>query len=114
MDGKVTINRHVNFDIVVDGYNLTLDANIVLHEYNDRKLAFVKLFNKINSIRMLHKEALDSTGFKFTDKYARVQLAEDELSNIKIGDMYKKCLDILKSALNNYYKLLDSYISEEE
>lgn len=69
MDGKVTLNRHIVFDIDVSGYNLTLDANIVLLEYSDIKMEFIKLFNKINSIRMIDSEAFDDTGFEFTNSY---------------------------------------------
>lgn len=78
MDGKVALNRHIVFDIKVNEYNLTLDANIVLSEYADRKMEFIKLFNKVNSIRMLDGTAFDDTGFEFTNTYARIKLRDSE------------------------------------
>lgn len=106
MDGKVTLNRHIVFDIRVGEYNLTLDANIVLSEYSDRKFEFIKLFNKINSIRMLDSTAFDDTGFEFTNIYARVEIRDIELSEFNIANNYKYHLDKLNSALYCYYESL--------
>lgn len=113
MDGKVTLNRHIVFDIKVNEYNLTLDANIVLLEYSDRKMEFVKMFNTINSIRMLDSEAFDDTGFEFANTYARIKLRDAESSKIKIVDSYKYYLDKLNSALYCYYETLKDGIKGE-
>lgn len=113
MDGKVTLNRHIVFDIKVNEYNLTLDANIVLSEYADRKMEFVKMFNTINSIRMLDSEAFDDTGFEFANTYARIKLRDVESSKIKIADSYKYYLDKLNSALYCYYESLKEEIKGE-
>lgn len=113
MDGKVTLNRHIVFDIKVNEYNLTLDANIVLSEYADRKMEFVKMFNTINSIRMLDSEAFDDTGFEFANTYARIKLRDVESSKIKIADSYKYYLDKLNSALYCYYETLKDGIKGE-
>lgn len=113
MDGKVTLNRHIVFDIKVNEYNLTLDANIVLLEYSDRKMEFVKMFNTINSIRMLDNVAFDDTGFEFTNTYARIKLRDVEASKIKIADSYKYYLDKLNSALYCYYESLKEEIKGE-
>lgn len=112
MDGKVTLNRHIVFDIKVNEYNLTLDANIILLEYSDRKMEFVKMFNTINSIRMLDSEAFDDTGFEFANTYARIKLRDVE-SKIKIADSYKYYLDKLNSALYCYYETLKDGIKGE-
>lgn len=113
MDGKVTLNRHIVFDIKVNEYNLTLDANIVLLEYSDRKMEFVKMFNTINSIRMLDNEAFDDTGFEFANTYTRIKLRDVESSKIKIADSYKYYLDKLNSALYCYYESLKEEIKGE-
>lgn len=113
MDGKVTLNRHIVFDIKVNEYNLTLDANIVLLEYSDRKMEFVKIFNTINSIRMLDSEAFDDTEFEFANTYARIKLRDVESSKIKIADSYKYYLDKLNSALYCYYESLKEEIKGE-
>lgn len=113
MDGKVTLNRHIVFVIKVNEYNLTLDANIVLLEYSDRKMEFVKMFNIINSIRMLDSEAFDDTGFEFTNTYARIKLRDVESSKIKIADSYKYYLDKLNSSLYCYYESLKEEIKGE-
>lgn len=106
MDGKVTLNRHIVFDIDVSGYNLTLDANIVLLEYSDIKMEFIKLFNKINSIRMIDSEAFDDTGFEFTNKYASIKIRDSELPKFDITNSYKYYSDKLNSALYCYYESL--------
>ena len=106
MDGKVTLNRHIVFDIDVSGYNLTLDANIVLLEYSDIKMEFIKLFNKINSIRMIDSGAFDDTGFEFTNKYARIKIRDSELPKFDITNSYKYYSDKLNSALYCYYESL--------
>lgn len=113
MDGKFTLNRHIVFDIRVGEYNLTLDANIVLSEYVDRKMEFIKLFNKLNSIRMLDSTAFDDTGFEFANTYARIKLRDVESSKIKIADSYKYYLDKLNSALYCYYETLKDGIKGE-
>ena len=113
MDGKVTLNRHIVFDIKINEYNLTLDANIVLLEYSDRKMEFVKMFNTINSIRMLDNEAFDDTGFEFANTYTRIKLRDVESSKIKIADSYKYYLDKLNSALYCYYESLKEEIKGE-
>lgn len=113
MDGKVTLNRHIIFDIVVSGYNLSLDANIVLLEYSDRNLEFIKLFNKINSIRMIDDVALNYTRFEFTNTYARIKIQDNDLSKINIANTYKYYLDYLNSSLNSYYETLNEDIKGE-
>lgn len=113
MDGKVTLNRHIVFDIDVSGYNLTLDANIVLLEYSDRKMEFIKLFNKINSIRMINSDAFDDTGFEFTNKYARIKIRDSELPKFDITNSYKYYSDKLNSALYCYYESLKDEIKGE-
>lgn len=113
MDGKVTLNRHIVFSIRVSDYNLTLDANIVLSEYVDRKMEFIKLFNKINSIRMLDSDAFDDTEFEFANTYARIKLRDAEASKIKIADSYKYYLDKLNSALYCYCESLKDEIKGE-
>ena len=113
MDGKVTLNRHIVFDIDVSGYNLTLDANIVLLEYSDIKMEFIKLFNKINSIRMIDSEAFDDTGFEFTTKYARIKIRDSELPKFDITNSYKYYSDKLNSALYCYYESLKDEIKGE-
>lgn len=113
MDGKVTLNRHIVFDIDVSGYNLTLDANIVLLEYSDIKMEFIKLFNKINSIRMIDSEAFDDTGFEFTNKYSRIKIRDSELPKFDITNSYKYYSDKLNSALYCYYESLKDEIKGE-
>lgn len=113
MDGKVTLNRHIVFDIKVNEYNLTLDANIVLSEYADRKMEFVKLFNKINSIRMLDSTAFDDTEFEFTNTYARIKLRDIELPKFNIANSYKYYLDKLNSTLYCYCESLKDKIKGE-
>ena len=113
MDGKVTLNRHIVFDIKVNEYNLTLDANIVLLEYSDRKMEFVKMFNTISSIRMIDSEAFDDTGFEFANTYARIKLLDAESSKIKIADSYKYYLDKLNSSLYCYYESLKEEVKGE-
>lgn len=113
MDGKVTLNRHIVFDIDVSGYNLTLDANIVLLEYSDIKMEFIKLFNKINSIRMIDSEAFDDTRFEFTNKYARIKIRDSELPKFDITNSYKYYSDKLNSALYCYYESLKDEIKGE-
>lgn len=113
MDGKVTLNRHIVFDIKVNEYNLTLDANIVLSEYADRKMEFIKLFNKINSIRMLDSTAFDDTEFEFTNTYARIKLRDIELPKFNIANSYKYYLDKLNSALYCYCESLKDDIKGE-
>lgn len=114
MNGKVTLNRHIVFDITVDGYNLTLDANIVLSEYADRKMEFIKLFNKVNSIRMLDSTAFDDTGFEFTNTYARIKLRDVELPKFNIANSYKYYLDKLNSALYCYCESLKDEINHTD
>lgn len=113
MDGKVTLNRHIVFDIKVNEYNLTLDANIVLSEYADRKMEFIKLFNKINSIRMLDSTAFDDTEFEFTNTYARIKLRDSELPKFNIANSYKYYLDKLNSTLYCYCESLKDEIKGE-
>lgn len=113
MDGKVTLNRHIVFDIEVSNSNLTLDANIILSEYYDRKMEFVKLFNKINSIRMLDNTAFDDTGFEFTNTYARILIRDSELSKFNMANMHKYYLDKLNSALYCYCETLKTDIEGE-
>ena len=113
MDGKVSLNRHIIFDISISGYNLTLDANIILSEYSDKNLEFVKLFNKINSIRMIDDVALNYTRFEFTNTYARIKIQDNDLSKINIANSYKYYLDMLSSSLDSYYKSLKNYIEGE-
>lgn len=113
MDGKVTLNRHIVFDIKVNEYNLTLDANIVLSEYADRKMEFVKLFNKINSIRMPDSTAFDDTEFEFTNTYARIKLRDIELPKFNIANSYKYYLDKLNSTLYWYCESLKDKIKGE-
>ena len=113
MDGKFTLNRHIVFDIRVGEYNLTLDANIILSEYSDRKMEFVKLFNKINSIRMLDNIAFDDTKFEFTNTYARILIRDIELPKFNIANSYKYYLDKLNSALYCYYESLKEEIKGE-
>lgn len=113
MDVKVTLNRHIVFDIKVNEYNLTLDANIVLSEYADRKMEFVKLFNKINSIRMLDSTAFDDTEFEFTNTYARIKLRDIELPKFNIANSYKYYLDKLNSTLYCYCESLKDKIKGE-
>lgn len=113
MDGKVTLNRHIVFDIKVNEYNLTLDANIVLSEYTDRKMEFIKLFNKINSIRMLDSIAFDDTEFEFTNTYARIKLRDIELPKFNIANSYKYYLDKLNSTLYCYCESLKDKIKGE-
>ena len=113
MDGKVSLNRHIIFAIRVGEYNLTLDANIILSEYSDRKMEFVKLFNKINSIRMLDNTAFDDTKFEFTNTYARILIRDIELPKFNIANSYKYYLDKLNSALYCYYETLKDGIKGE-
>lgn len=113
MDGKVSLNRHIVFDIKVNEYNLTLDANIVLSEYADRKMEFIKLFNKINSIRMLDSTAFDDTEFEFTNTYARIKLRDSELPKFNIVNSYKYYLDKLNSTLYCYCESLKDEIKGE-
>lgn len=114
MDGKVTLNRHIVFDIKVNEYDLTLDANIVLSEYADRKMEFIKLFNKVNSIRMLDGTAFDDTGFEFTNTYARIKLRDNELPKFNITNSYKYYLDKLNSTLYCYCESLKDEIKKGE
>lgn len=114
MDGKVTLNRHIVFDIKVNEYDLTLDANIVLSEYADRKMEFIKLFNKVNSIRMLDGTAFDDTGFEFTNTYARIKLRDNELPKFNIANSYKYYLDKLNSTLHCYCESLKDEIKKGE
>lgn len=113
MDGKFTLNRHIVFDIRVGEYNLTLDANIILSEYADRKMEFIKLFNKVNSIRMLDNTAFDDTGFEFTNNYMRIRIQDSEVSEFNIANSYKYYLDKLNLALYCYYETLKDGIKGE-
>lgn len=113
MDGKFTLNRHIVFDIRVGEYNLTLDANIILSEYVDRKMEFIKLFNKLNSIRMLDSTAFDDTGFEFTNTYTRIEIRDSELSDFNIANSYKYYLDKLNLSLYCYYESLKEEIKGE-
>lgn len=113
MDGKFTLNRHIVFDIRVGDYNLTLDANIILSEYTDRKMEFIKLFNKVNSIRMLDSTAFDDTGFEFTNNYMRIRIQDSEVSEFNIANSYKYYLDKLSLSLYCYYESLKEEIKGE-
>lgn len=113
MDGKFTLNRHIVFDIRVGEYNLTLDANIILSEYTDRKMEFIKLFNKVNSIRMLDSTAFDDTGFEFTNNYMRIRIQDSEVSEFNIANNYKYYLDKFNLYLYCYYETLKDGIKGE-
>lgn len=113
MNGKITLNRHIVFDIRVGEYNLTLDANIILSDYSDKNLEFVKIFNKINSIRMIDNTAFDDTKFEFTNTCARIELRDSELLKFNIANNYKYYLDKLNSALYCYYESLKEEIKGE-